>query len=197
MTQYELAFHWGVGSNDYYNVINYDIVGGDPPDFQAFVDTTAADYQNSMANVIAPAMEFRGVVFRLDIDGSVGTEVAPTAGPIPGQAGDDQFAGQLAVLAQKRTGGVVRPTLGRIFVPGVSAEGLNQFGEWTSNVTDAVEAFWTDMLLVSFSGGETATMQLKASNPNAPNTNPYNGVSSIVALSIPSALQSRKKGRGA
>lgn len=150
-----------------------------------------------MANRIAPSVSFVGIVWRLDIAGSIGTEFFPTGGPKPGLAGDNQYAGQLAMLVQKRTNGLVRPVLGRAFVAGVTSEALDATGQWTQAAATSVQVFWNGIRTVVFDGNGQAVMQLKASNPDAPNTNEYNTVAECRALLIPSVLQSRKKGRGA
>lgn len=197
MTMYEVGLHFKVGSNDYYNVIHYDVTGDTPLDLQDLTDQLASEFVTNLADVIAPAISLEGVTYRLDIDGSVGTEFVPTGGAEAGLATDDQFAGQMALLVQKRTGGLVRPTLGRAFVAGVTSEALNSFGEWNATATAAAESFWDGIIIVPFAGNGQAEMQIKASNPTAPNTQAYSPVTECVALSIPSALQSRKKGRGA
>ena len=197
MTNYEAAFHFQAGSEDFYNVVHFNVTGDVPLDLQDLTDEICTLWANNMANRIAPAISFVGIVWRLDIDGSIGTEFTPTGGPKPGTAGDNQYAGQLAVLVQKRTNGLVRPVLGRAFVMGVTAEGLDANGQWTQGVATSIQVFWDNIKTVVFDGNGQAVMQLKASNPEAPNTNPYNTVNECRALLIPSVLQSRKKGRGA
>ena len=197
MTVYEVALHFRGGGDDFYNVVHYDITGDEPLDLQDLTDEIALSFSTNLISVIAPAVGFEDVTYRLDIDGSIGNTIAPTGGSVSGAAASNQWAGQLAGLVQKRTGGFIRPNLGRAFVVGITSEGLSNLGEWTSAVTTAMEAFWDDIILVPFAGNGQAEMLLKASNPGAPNTNPYNSVTECVALSVPSALQSRKKGRGA
>lgn len=197
MTVYECAFHFSVGSNDYYNVVHYDITGDDPLDLQDLTDEIVSQWNTDMGSVVAPAISFDDITYRLDIEGSIGQTVVPTGGAVSGSAGDDQFAGQIAVLVRKKTNGFVRPVLGRAFAVGITSNGLNSFGEWTNGVLTAVEAFWDNIILVPFAGNGQAEMLLKAGNPEAPNTNAYNSVAECEAVGIPSALQSRKKGRGA
>lgn len=197
MTIYECAFHFAVGSNDYFNVVHYDITGDSPLDLQDLTDEIVSAWSASIGTITSTTQTFRGVVYRLDIDGSVGTEITPTGGAVAGTAANDEFAGQIALLVQKRTGSLVRPTLGRAFISGLSTSNLNSFGEWNSTALGQAETFWDGIIIVPFAGNGQAEMLLKASNPEAANTVAYNSVTECVALPIPSALQSRKKGRGA
>lgn len=197
MTVYECAFRYRVGADDFFNVVHYDITGDDPPDLQDLTDEIVAAWAAGIGDHVAAAVTFNSVIYRLDIDGSVGVEVIPTGGPEPGTATVNNWAGQMAVLLQKKTNGIVRPNLGRMFIPGVFTSALTAGGEWSVDIVQAAEAFGNAIVLISFAGNGVAQMLIKASNPTAPNTNAYNEVAECNSLAIPSALQSRKKGRGA
>jgi len=197
MTVYEVALHFQSGADDFYNVVHYDITGDEPLDLQDLTDEIFIEWIATLGTITAPAMSFIDITYRLDIDGSVGSTVSPTAGAAPGTATNNNWMGQSALLVQKRTGGLVRPTLGRAFCVGISTSNFTAAGEWSSGVTAIAESFWDNIILVPFAGNGNAEMLLKAGNPAAPNTNAYNSVTECVALANPSALQSRKKGRGA
>lgn len=197
MTIYQVAVRQSHSPDDYFNVFYYDITGDTPLDLQDFVDEFAGIWSTELASIVAPNVVFEDITLRLDVDGSIGQTITPTGGAIAGTAADNQFVGQLAVLVQKKTGGFVRPNLGRAFLPGISTEGTNGASEWTTTVITAAEAYMDSIIIVPFAGNGQAEMLLKASNPTAPNTNAYNSVTECVALRTPSALQSRKNGRGA
>ena len=197
MTIYEVAFHYGIGSNDFYNVVHFDITGDEPLDLQDLTDQIVTQWGSSQAAATTPQCSFRDITYRLDIIGSVGSTITPTAGAVAGNAANTNWGGQMAVLVQKKTNGLVRPVLGRAFCPGIAVGNLNEFGEWGAATLNACENFWDGIRIVPFAGNGQAEMLLKASNPAAPNTNAYNSVTECVALAIPVALQSRKKGRGA
>ncbi len=197
MTVYECALHWRAGSNDYYNVVHYDITGDTPLDLQSLTDNIASEWTSTYRSRVTSTVLFSGVVFRLDIDGSVGTEIQPTGGELAGTSANGEWAGQVAMLIRKKTNGLVRPVQGRAYVPGLVGGNLNSFGEFSTTALADVEAFWDNIILVPFAGNGQAEMLIKASNPAAPNTNPYNSVAECEAAPIPSVLQSRKKGRGA
>lgn len=196
MTVYEVAFRFQAESNQFYNVVHYDITGDEPLDLQDLTDEIVSSWATNCASVIAPAVSFEDITYRLDIDGSIGATFTPTGNAEPGTATDNQWAGQMAMLVRKKTNGLVRPNLGRAFVVGITSEGLGSDGFWTGTVKTAVEAFWDNIILVPFAGNGQAEMLLKASNPEAPNTNAYNSVAECTALRNPSALQSRKLGSG-
>lgn len=197
MTIYEAAFHFQNGDDDYFNVVHYDVTGDEPLDLQDLTDEIVASWVTNLAPIIVPSMNFLGIVWRLDVPGSVSVEITPTGGAENGSNVVQSWVGQMAVLVRKSTGGTVRPTLGRAFVPGVNSQGFGSNGNWTAGILTACESFWDDIIIVPFAGNGQAEMLLKASNPTAPNTNPYNSVTECTALANPSALQSRKKGRGA
>jgi hypothetical protein len=196
MAVYEVAIRYAAAGQSFFNVVHYDITGDTPLDLQSLTDEIANAWVNECALRVAGAVTLEDITYRLDIEGSVGQTVVPTGGAKNGLAGDNQWAGQLAVLVQKKTNGFVRPVRGWAFQPGITSEGLNSSGEWTVAVAQDVEDFWDAIILVPFAGNGQAEMLLKASNPTAPNTNAYNSVVECDASTNPAALQSRKKGRG-
>lgn len=196
MTVYECAFHFVGGVNNFYNVLHFDITGDTPLNLQDLTDEIVASWVANMSSTVSPAISFVDITYRLDSPGSVGSTITPTGGSEVGTAASSDWAGQLGMLVQKKTNGLVRPTLGRVFAIGITAGALTVNGTWAAANMSAVETFWDDIIIVPFADNGQAEMLIKASNPTAPNTNAYNSVVECTAKANPVTLHSRKLGVG-
>lgn len=190
--EYEIVLNWDQDGQPAASVLHYDVNPGTSIDFQGFADDIASKFVAAYTDRIAPAVSFESVYFRRDIPGGVGQTLIPALAPIVGTAGDNQFARALSVLCRKLTAGTSRPAQGRVFQPGVTSEGLTANSNWLAGIANDLENFWDSMLTLTDGAGNTATMQIKASNPTAPNTVPYNPVSSFQVIGRPSTQRQRE-----
>lgn len=191
MSFWEVSLNYDQSGELAQNVLHYSWPDNQPIDFQIAADIIGADYLNLAAVVIAPNVTFDSVTFRPDLVGSVGQTYFPAAAPVPGASADNQYAKVLSCLVRKQSTSLVRPVQGRIYQVGVTSEGLNGSGEFNATVRDALDLFWTDMLLIAAGGGDSLSMVIKASNPTAPNTQAYTNVTSVSAIRNPATQRRR------
>lgn len=196
MSVYEIVLKMVAANGEMLNVLHYDFTGVEPVDWQAVVDLIASDFTTHLSPIIAPAVTFEGINVRLDSPGQIGVFYTPTAGSVAGSATDNQWAGGLAAQVYKRSTSGSRPALGWVKVGGITSEGLGAGGRWTATVQTALFDFWNDMLTLSAAGPSTGTLQIKARNPSAPNTVPYNPVITVDVNPIPKTQRTRVEGNG-
>ena len=196
MTVYEVVLEMDTPAGDMLNVVHYDITGTAPLDFQDFCDVIASDFDTYLKSIITAACSFRGVTIRLDTPDSVGASFVPTGGSVAGTNASNTLAPQMAALVRKQSGNLTRPTQGYAYQGGISAGGFTSAGRWSTAVNTAVKNYWDALLEVNFAGSGNAEMQIKASNPSAPNTVAYNPATLINVGGIPVTMRSRKEGVG-
>lgn len=193
MAIYEVALKWGDSDSKYYNVLHFDITGQDPINFADMANEIGTAFTTHLATNIVSAVTLEGMVVREDTPGSVGQEFDINEA---GTATNGDYAGALALQINKKTDGLVRPTRGWMFIPGVSATQLGTDGRWEGAVRTNAQLFVGDLLNFGFADAGNATMLIKANNPSAPNTNAYNEVLALGAAAVPKTLRSRQPGIG-
>lgn len=196
MAVYEAVLNWSFNSNVFNTVLHYDTGSSGEPDFLGLTDDIRSKMNADFTNVLAPNLIFTSVRWREDTPGGVGVVFFPTDGPRAGTAADNQAVGQTAAIIRKLGSGLVRPNKGRIYQPGVSVEGIAATGLWQGTVSNFLETFWESMIELDDGDGVTASMVIKASNPSAPNTVPYNPVTGMQALGNPGTQRRRRLGVG-
>lgn len=192
MPQYQVVLNGALGTADMLNVLYYQSSGVEPPDWQQVADIIGGNISTHLLSVCGNHASWRGITVREDIPGSVGIDYNFTGGALVGSNSTSSMLNQLAVLVRKFTSGIVRPTRGWAFQGGPIAEGLNNASEWSSGTTDAVQDFWNTLKTITTTDPTTLTMVLKATNPTAPNTNPYNIVQTVQCALVPRTLDGRR-----
>lgn len=193
MTIYEVVLEGRQNGEDMLTVLHFDITGSDPVDWEAFADNIVSEWMAVLQPTTTANTTYEGVTVRLDIEGSVGLFVPFSTGIVAGTDSDDGQVTQVAMLARKNTGTLTRPTQGRIFHGGISSQYIDNTGNWSGAARAAVQTFWTSLLDFPFGTDNDARMVVKASNPSAPNTVPYNPVDNITIAGIPVVQRRRKK----
>jgi hypothetical protein len=100
------------------------------------------------------------------------------------------------MFVKKLSGGLTRPTFGWFFQGGLGTAGLDTASLWESATRAAVLLYAQDIRVLNVTGPSTLTMQIKASNPTAPNTQAYSPVESFLVGAVPRTLRSRRQGSG-
>lgn len=196
MAVYEGVINWTFNSNIYNTVLHYDDGDTGPPDFQGLTDDIRDKFNTAGMPGLVNDLVFTSMRWREDIAGGVGTVYVPTAGTLAGSAGASETAGQLALIIRKLGAGLVRPSKGRIYVPGVATSALQSNGLFIGTTSNALETMFEDILTIDDGGGVELDMVIKASNPSAPNTVPYNPVVGLQALGNPGTQRRRRLGVG-
>ena len=196
MAMYEVVLRYSSPSGAMLNVLHYNITGTAPLDFQSLTDTIGVIFTTQLAPSVCGTISYLGTTIREDTPGSVSADFDDVNGPRPGAAPTSHYAGPLAMLVRKRSGNLVRPAQGWAFQGGLTSESLGSDGKWTTPIADDVRDFWEDLLEVNFDGSGNAEMQIKATNPTAPNTVAYNPATLIAISRIPTTMKSRKEGTG-
>ena len=196
MAVYEGVLRWGFNNNRFNTVLHYDDGGAGPPDFQEWTDDIRTKFANAGMPGLVNDLNFISVIWREDIPGGVGVNYVPTDGVLAGSAGASETAGQLALIIRKLGTGLVRPSQGRIYVPGVATSALLASGLWDGATSNALETMFEDILTIVDGSGVVGSMVIKASNPTAPNTVAYNPVSGLQAIGNPGTQRRRRLGVG-
>lgn len=196
MAIYEVVLEGRFSDQDMLTVLHYDITGDENPNWQAMADAIRFTLNDFLTPFLVTAVDYVGITVREDVEGSVGLFVPFTLGTLTGSDSDDGIISQAAVLVRKLANTLTRPTQGRIYQGGISSQYLNSAGLWTAVATTPIESFWSDMVQLDFGPGSLAQMVIKASNPTAPNTVPYNPVETIATRSIPVVQRRRKFNQG-
>lgn len=174
---YEVVLTGTLDSQPMLHVLTYDITGSS--DLQLFTDAIRTELSNDLMAALVPSVAYTGCTIRLDSPGSVGVFYSFTSGQIVGTNGSTQYFGNVAANVRKLTGGTTRPTQGRIYQSGIPGDAPNTDGFlpvlYQGNLNDG----WENLRVIEFDSAGEGVMQVKASNPSAPNTSAYNVVASI------------------
>lgn len=189
MAYYEVVLEGQVTNEPMMTVLHYDITGSEA--FQQLSDAIALLMQGSLDVLLVAAAQYNGIRVRPDSPGQVGIFYPFTGGPIVGNYADSDVFGMIACNVRKLTTSGSRPSQGRIFQGGVPAVIASPIGNLDASWRASLNAFWESMIDIDFAGTGQAQMVIKASNPTAPNTVPYNPVTGTNAISRP-AKQSRR-----
>lgn len=196
MAFWEIVIEGRQGNNDMLTVLHYQSSGVEPPDFSAAATVIRGHLADHIAPLCAARVSWVGITVREDIVGGVGTFIPFPAGTLVGTDANGDQADVLAMNVRKLTGGLVRPTYGWVQQGGITAHGLTAGSLWEPTIQDEVEAYLADIRVLNIVGPSTLTMVIKASNPTAPNTQPYSVVNSFQATEQPRTQRSRLGGRG-
>lgn len=194
---YEIVLNATLNSQQLLTVLHYDIDGGDPINFQALADAIRVHLVDNLQTWLVPTCTYTGITIREDIPGTVGVTYPFTLGNLVGSDANTDSFNQMAMLVRKNCNSTVRPNRGRVFQGGLTSEGTDGNGLWQTDVRNAVAAFWSDMITIAFAGPATAQLVVKASKPTAPNTVPYNPVTTVGTISNPTTQRRRRIGVGA
>lgn len=196
MAIYEVVLEGRFANQDMLTVLHYDVTGDENPNWQAMADAIRFTLNDFLTPYLVVAATYLGITVREDVEGSVGLFVPFTLGTLTGGDSDDGTISQAAVLVRKLANTLTRPTQGRVYQGGISSQYLNSAGQWLPTATTPITNFWLDMISLDFGPGSLAQMVIKASNPTAPNTVPYNPVETVVTRSIPVVQRRRKFNQG-
>lgn len=177
MAIYEVVLQGTLDSEPMLHVLHYDITGSS--DLQAFVDAIRTELSNDLMAALVPSVGYTGCVIRLDSPGSVGVLYQFTSGVIVGTNSNPNYFGNIAANVRKLTGGTTRPTQGRIYQSGIPALASNTDGYLPGTYQSDLNDGWENLRVIEFDGAGEGVMQIKASNPSAPNTSAYNVVASF------------------
>jgi hypothetical protein len=126
----------------------------------------------------------------------VGTFIPFPTGTLTGTEVSGDQMDQAAVYVKKLSGGLIRPTYGWFFQGGITVRATDAASLWEVAFRTAVLDYAIDMRVLNIAGPTTLTMQIKASNPTAPNTQAYSVVNSFIVGGAPRALRSRRNNIG-
>lgn len=188
MAYYEVVLNGLISDQPMLSVLHYEIVG--VPDFQQFADAIALLMIPDLTDHVVPEASWDGITVREDVPGAVGVTFNFTGGPVAGTNVDNEFYGLIAVNMRKFAQNGSKPAQGRIFQGGIPASATTSGGNIGGPYLINLNAFWAQMISIDFAG-LTADMVIKATNPGAPNTVPYNPVDVIQGAGRP-AKQSRR-----
>jgi len=196
MTVFEVVIEGRQGTEDMLNVVHYDD-GGSPP---AAWSDVASELQGHLIDhlqaLCGDRVTWLGLTYRIDSLGQVGTFVPLPGGVLTGTDVSGDQLDQAAILIRKRSSGGVRPVLGWAFQGGVTVHGLNAASGWEGSILFEAASFWEDIRVFNLPGPSTLQMVIKASNPTAPNTQPYSSVDLVQAINTPRTLRRRRAGMG-
>jgi hypothetical protein len=97
---------------------------------------------------------------------------------------------------KKLSGGVVRPTYGWFMQGGITLDATETGNSWAALIRADVAAYAEDIRVLSIAGPSTLQMVIKASNPGAPNTQPYTPVNTMATRADPRTQRSRLAASG-
>lgn len=191
MPYYEVVLEGRQGGKDMLTVFHYETIGGEPMDWQAAADVIAGHVFDHLVPLCGPRVTWIGITYREDIPGGVGVFVPFGAGALTGSSVFGDQADVLTMLVRKLTGSTQRPTHGWWQQGGLSADHTTNDGEWDLGVRNGIVNYGNEMRSLEIAGSANLQMVIKASNPTAPNTVPYNQVSSITTSGVPRTQRSR------
>lgn len=189
MTIYEVVLEGAINSQPMLSVLHYDVTGS--TDFQALSDAFAIQIVAELRDLIVPNARWDGIRVREDIPGGVGVFYPFTGGSIIGTTTVTDCWALIAANIRKNAPGGQRPAQGRIYQGGIPADKVTAGGNIEAAYALDLAAAWETMRSMTFAGSGQADMVIKASNPAAPNTVPYNPVASLTTLLRP-ATQGRR-----
>jgi hypothetical protein len=196
MTVYEVVIEGRQGANDMLNVVHYDDGGTPPADWGDVTAVLEGHLEDHLQLICGPRVTWLGLTYRIDTPGSVGVFEPLPGGVLAGTNAEEDQLDQLAVLIRKRSTGAVRPVLGWAFQGGITAHGMDGAGRWSTAIVAEATAFWEDIRVINIAGPSTLQMVIKASNPTAPNTQPYSSVNTITSTTVPRTLRRRREAVG-
>lgn len=162
------------------NVVHYNLSSDDPANIQEATDIIMGQFNIICAGDFSPAVVFESITWREEIEGAVGVEYSDPSGPYPGTFSDGDYAPNAAMLVRKFHDSGVRPSRGRNYIGGVTAEALEATGRWNAvNVGRVVSWFEYIRSFTVNEGADTVDMVIKATNPTAPNTVPFSIVNRV------------------
>jgi len=193
---YEVALKWDDGESRFFNVLHFDLTDVSAAGIQDFADEIRAAAATDLVDVLTDSVSLIGINVREDVAGAVGVDYGFTSGSINGTNANSDFAAVLALQVNKLCQNGSRPARGWNFIPGVSAEELSGSGRWGATSRGAAQDFFNSLVSLTYNSTATATLYVKASNPDAPNTVPYNAVTDIGTSGVPKTVRSRLPGIG-
>lgn len=196
MANWEVVLEGRQGGQDMLNVLHYQDNTAGVVDWTAVATTFYVDLTDQMIPMCTAEVRWTGITYREDILGSIGVFVPFPLGDVIGTYPGGDLMRQAAMLVRKRTTATTHPNLGWIFQGGLCTVGLTAAGRWETAFLTDVQSFWDDMRLINTGVGDVLTMVIKARNPLAPNTVPYNAVTSVQAVSVPRTVATRREGVG-
>ena len=196
MAFWEIVIEGRQGVNDMLTVLQYQSSGVEPPDFDGAATVIRNHLETNLQPICGPRVTWLGITVREDTPGSVGVFYPFGAGILTGTSPNGDQIDQASVLVRKRSTGLVRPVLGWWFQGGISVEGTTDGAQWDVTVRDAVEAYAEGIRELNVPGPSVLAMLIKASNPTAPNTQPYSIVSVLEADTQVHTHRNRIPGRG-
>lgn len=191
MANWEIVIEGRQGTNDMLTVLHYASSGVEPPSWADAATVIRGHLADHMAPICAARVTWVGITVREDIPGGVGVFFPFAAGTLVGLNSESDQADILTMLVRKVTGSLVKPTQGWVLQGGVTAHALTGNGTWEPTIMDEVEAYLEDIRVLNIAGPSTLTMQIKARNPTAPNTQAYTTVSAVAAANTPRGLKTR------
>ena len=189
MAFYEVVINGAVAGQPMLTVLHYEITGDD--DFQELSDAIRDWFTTEMRGNLVPAASLSGITVREDIEGSVGVTYPFTGGALVGTNASTDVWSLVAANVRKLTTSGARPSQGRIYQGGIPSNACTTGGSFESAYANGLADAWEQLISVSFGDGGQADMVIKASNPSAPNTVPYNPVTGM-QTSLRPAKQSRR-----
>lgn len=177
MTIYECVLTGNLDAQPMLHVLHYDITGS--TNLQEWVDAFQAELSAHVMDHLVNSAAYSGITIREDVPGAVGVFYPFTAGTIAGTATGTNYWANVAALVRKFSDNVVRPNQGRLFQSGIPPSATDNDGKLGGSYVVALRDAWSELITVPFDSTGNSQMVIKASNPSAPNTVPYNEVNSI------------------
>lgn len=196
MSFWEIVIEGRQGTSDMLTVLHYESSGVEPPDFDAAATIIRGHLEDHLQTLCGPRVSWEGITAREDILGSVGVFYPFSAGTLTGTNGDDDQVDVVTMLVRKQSQGLVRPTHGWFQQGGITTRTVGANNTWDALARDAVEAYAEDIRVLNIVGPTTLTMLIKASNPTAPNTQPYSVVNTLTTDETPRTQRTRLRGVG-
>lgn len=197
MTYFEAVLNFSTPTGDMKNVLHFNLSSTDSEDIQEATNTIMGQWNIIAADNFSGACTFESITWREDTPGAVGVEYSDPSGPYSGTFADGDYAPNAAMLVRKYHDSGSRPSRGRMYVGGLTAEALEATGRWNNtNVSDVVS--WVE-LIRSFTvggGANTVDMVIKATNPTKPNTQPYTIVNRVTGETRVKSQKRRLEGVG-
>ena len=193
---YEIVLNGKIGEQDLLTVLHYVLVSGPVPNWDDVGTIIRGHLITYMTPHLVTAAVYRGIYVREDVPGGVGADYDFLGGPVVGAAPDDEYFTNISLQVNKNTSNGMKPTKGRVFQGGLSASATQNNGLWQANTRAGCVDFYEAIRILNVVGGAVLNMAVKARNPTAPNTVPYNLVNSIGSTSVPRPQRRRTIGQG-
>lgn len=177
MTVYEVVLNGQQDAEPMLTVLHYDITGS--TNFQALADAIDFELEAGLSALVVSSVQWQGITIRLDSPGAVGVTYTFTGGQVVGSHPESTYFANVAANVRKFTDGITRPTRGRIYQGGIPSNAVDGDGRLTASYATQLYTAWENLRVIEFDTTGEAVMQIKASNPTAPNTEAYNTVARI------------------